>query len=140
MRAEAAEAWYRLGFIESEVGTPAEAAKRFQEAAAMYDALARDHPGEPSYPDRLARALEATGEPAVHARFRLGCAAVHAASVEILRRAAIENPQVPEYQNELGTGLMNCGYQLERAGRAAESMPLYNEARDLYRTPDPRSP
>ncbi len=27
---------------------------------------------------------------------------------------------------------MNCGYLLERAGRAAESMPFYNEARDLY--------
>ena len=44
----------------------------------------------------------------------------------------MENPQVPEYQKELGTGLMNYGYLLERAGRAAESMPLYNEARDLY--------
>ena len=44
----------------------------------------------------------------------------------------MENPRVPEYQKGLGTSLMNCGYLLERTGRAAESMPLYNEARDLY--------
>ena len=53
-------------------------------------------------------------------------------SIEIRRRVATENPRDPDYQKGLGTELMNCGYLLERTGRAAESMPLYNEARDLY--------
>ena len=57
VRADAAQAWYRLGYIESEVGTEAEAAKDFQEAVAMYEALARDYPGEPNYPYKLAMAL-----------------------------------------------------------------------------------
>ncbi len=132
VRAEAAEAWYRLGFVESEVGTQAESARDFQEAVAMYEALARDHPGEPRYPARLARALRHLGNRQYMLGFDSDALWTMQRSVEILRRAARENPQVPEYQNELATGLMNCGYQLERAGRAAEAMPLYNEARDLY--------
>ena len=52
-------------------------------------------------------------------------------SIEIRRHVTMENLHVPEYQKGLGTVLMNCGYLLERTGRAAESMPLYIEARDL---------
>ncbi|HEV3164425.1 MAG TPA: serine/threonine-protein kinase, partial [Isosphaeraceae bacterium] len=132
VRAEAAEARYRLGFVESEVGTQAESAKHFQEAVAMYEALARDHPGEPRYPSKLAMALNHLGNRQYMLGLDSDALRTMQRSVEIRRRAAMENPQVPEYQKELGTGLMNCGYLLERAGRAAESMPLYNEARDLY--------
>ena len=132
VRAEAAEAWYRLGFVESEVGTQAESAKHFQEAVAMYEALARDHPGEPGYPSKLAMALNHLGNRQYMLGLDSDALLTMQRSVEIRRRVAMENPQVPEYQKELGTGLMNCGYLLERTGRAAESMPLYNEARDLY--------
>jgi len=132
VRAEAAEAWYRLGFVESEVGTQAEAAKHFQEAVAMYEALARDHAGEPRYSSKLAMALNHLGNRQYMLGFDSDALRTMQRSVEIRRRVAMENPHVPEYQKELGTGLMNCGYLLERTGRAAESMPLYNEARDLY--------
>ena len=110
----------------------AEAAKDFQEAVAMYEALARDHPGEPRYPYKLAMALNDLGNRQYMLGLDSDALRTMQRSVEIRRRVAMENPQVPEYQKELGTGLMNCGYLLERAGRAAESMPLYNEARDLY--------
>jgi serine/threonine-protein kinase len=132
VRAEAAEAWYRLGFVESEVGTEAEAAKHFQEAVAMYEALARDHPGEPRYPSKLAMALNHLGNRQMMLGLDSDALRTMQRSVEIRRRVAMENPQVPEYQKELGTGLFNCGYLQERTGRAAESMPLYNEARALY--------
>jgi len=132
VRAEAAEAWYRLGFVESEVGTEAEAAKDFQEAVAMYEALARDHPGEPRYPYELAMALNDLGNRQYMLGLDSDALRTYQRSVDISRRVAMENPQVPEYSKVLGTGLMNCGYLLERTGRAAQSMPLYNEARDLY--------
>jgi serine/threonine-protein kinase len=132
VRAEAAEAWYRLGLVEREIGTQAESAKHFQEAVAMYEALARDHPGEPRYPSKLAMALNDLGNRQYMLGLDSNALQTLQRSVEIHRRVAMENPQVPEYQKELGAGLINCGYFLERAGRAAESMPLYNEARDLY--------
>jgi tetratricopeptide (TPR) repeat protein len=56
----------------------------------------------------------------------------HQRSIEIGRRVASENPRVLDYQKGLATELTNCGYLLERSGRKGESMPLYNEARDLY--------
>ena len=132
VRADAAEAWYRLGYIESEVGTEAEAAKDFQEAVAMYEALARDYPGEPNYHYKLARALNDLSNRQYMLGLDSDALRTMQRSVEIRRRVATENPHDPEYQKGLGTGLMNCGYLLERTGRAAESMPLYNEARDLY--------
>jgi eukaryotic-like serine/threonine-protein kinase len=132
VRADAAEARYRLGFVESEVGTQAEAAKHFREAVAMYEALARDHPGEPRFHTKLAMALNHLGNRQYMLGLDSDALRTMQRSVEIRRRAAMANPQVPEYQKELGTGLMNCGYLLERTGRAAQSMPLYNEARDLY--------
>jgi len=132
VRAEAAEAWYRLGYVESEVGTEAQAAKDLQEAVAMYDALARDHPGEPLYPSKLAKALNDLSNRQYMLGLDSDALRTMQRSVEISRSVAMENPLVPEYQKVLGTGLLNCGYLLERSGRAAESMPLYNEARDLY--------
>jgi eukaryotic-like serine/threonine-protein kinase len=132
VRAEAAQAWYRLGYIESEVGTEAEAAKDFQEAVAMYEALARDYPGEPNYPYKLSTALINLSNQQYMLGLDSDSLRTIQRSIEISRRVATDHPNVPEYRKGLGTGLMNCGYLLERAGRAAESMPLYNEARDLY--------
>jgi serine/threonine-protein kinase len=132
VRAEAAEAWYRLGYIESEVGTEAEAAKDFQEAVAMFEALARDYPGEPRYPYKQAIALNDLGNRQYMLGLDSDALRTYQRGIEINRRVAMDNPRVPDYQKGLGTGLMNCGYLQERTGRAAESMPLYNEARDLY--------
>jgi tetratricopeptide (TPR) repeat protein len=56
----------------------------------------------------------------------------HERSLEIRRRLAIENPEVAEYQKELGIGLMNCANLRRNAGRGTEAMPLYEEARGLY--------
>ncbi len=132
VRADAAQAWYRLGLIESEVGTEAEAAKRLQQAVAMYEALARDYPGELNYSYRLAIALNDLSNRQYMLGLDSDALRTMQRSIEIRRHVAMENPRVPDGQKGLGTSLMNCGYLLERTGRAAESMPLYNEARDLY--------
>ena len=132
VRAEAAQAWHRLGSVESEVGTEAEAAKDFQEAVAMYEALARDYPGEPNYPFKLSSALIGLSGRQYMLGLDSDALRTYQRSIEIGRRVANENPQVAEYQKVLGAGLVSCGYLLQRTGRAAESMPLFTEARDLY--------
>ena len=132
VRAEAAEAWYRLGFVASQVGTPIEAAKSLQEAVVMYEGLARDHPAEARYFYKLAMALNDLG----NRQYSLGRIAealrTQERSLEIRRRVAAENPSVPEYQKELGIGLMNCGSRKRSAGQVAEATLLFEEARDLY--------
>jgi serine/threonine-protein kinase len=132
VRAETAEACYRLGFVAMEVGTPAEAARDFQEAAAMYDALARDHPAEPRYLYMLAMALNDLGNQQSRLGLHTEALQTEERSLEIRRRVAAEKPDVPEYQKELGIGLSNCGENQRRAGRADEAISLYQEACGVY--------
>jgi serine/threonine-protein kinase len=132
VRAEAAEAWYRLGFVEMEVGTPTLASADFQEAAAMYESLARDHPGEPRYPYKLAMSLNDLGNQQSRLGFTDEALLTQERSLAIRRQVAKENPSVPEYQKELGIGLMNCGDSQRRTGQAEAAIPLYLEARDVY--------
>jgi tetratricopeptide (TPR) repeat protein/tRNA A-37 threonylcarbamoyl transferase component Bud32 len=132
VRAEAAESWYRLGFVEKEVGTQAKAAQDFQEAVTMYDALARDYPSEPRYPYKLAMSLNDLG----NSQYDLGLLSealrTERRSLEIRRRLARENPDVPEYQKELGIGLMNCADMIQKTAMSPIVLPLYEEAVDLY--------
>jgi serine/threonine protein kinase len=132
VRAEVAEAWYRLGFVAMEVGTATGAAKDFQEAVAMYEALAHDHPGDARYRYKLAMALNDLSNQQDYLGLVSESARTAERSLELRRRVATENPDVPEYQKELGIGLMNCGIRIGNLGRLAEEPPLYEEARDVY--------
>jgi serine/threonine protein kinase/tetratricopeptide (TPR) repeat protein len=132
VRAESAEAWYRLGFLEMQIGTQIEAAKDFQEAERMYEGLARDYPSEARYPYKLAMALNDLGNCQGALGFHGDSLRTEERGLEIRRRVAKDNPEIAEYQKELGIGLMNCGDNKRRAGRAEEAMVLYGEAREVY--------
>jgi serine/threonine-protein kinase len=132
VRADAAEAWYRLGFVEMEIGTPAEAAEAFREAVTMYEALARDQPAEPRHRYKLAMALNDLGNRQRMLGLTTDALRTHERSLEIRRQVAGANPDSPEFQKELGIGLMNCGGFLMNAGRTAEGWPLLEEARGVY--------
>src|SRR5262245_28680704 len=101
VRAEAAEAWYRLGVITHDIGSHAEALEQLQKAGALYEALARDNPDEVRYLYKLAMCLNDIGRQ----HYSLGSAAdtleaneqAFAIREEVVRRA----PTVPEYQKEL---------------------------------------
>jgi serine/threonine-protein kinase len=132
VRAEAAEAWYRLGSVAKEVSTPEEAAEDFEGAVAMYEALAREHPHEPRYSSKVAMALNELGNQQARLGQSIEALRTEERSLEIRRRVADENPGVAEYQKELGTGLMNCSAGLSRTGRMEEAIPLCQEARGVY--------
>jgi serine/threonine-protein kinase len=132
VRAESAEAWYRLGFLEMQIGTQNEAAKDFQEAVRLYEGLARDYPSEARYPYKLAMALNDLGNCQAALGLHADSLRTEERSLEIRRRVAKDNPYVAEYQKELGIGLMNCGNSQRRAGRVEEAMVLSGEAREVY--------
>jgi eukaryotic-like serine/threonine-protein kinase len=56
-RAEVAAARSRVARITAEIGSPAEAALKFQQAIALWDDLLRSNPGKPEYQEALARDL-----------------------------------------------------------------------------------
>jgi serine/threonine-protein kinase len=132
VRAEAAEAWYRLGYVAQDVGTPEEATRDLQEAVAMYEVLAREHPHEPRYSCKLAMALDELGNHQTRLGQSLEFLQTEERSLLIRRRVAAENPDVAEYQKELGIGLLNFADGLQRADRTNDSIPLCQEARDVY--------
>jgi serine/threonine-protein kinase len=132
VRAEAAEAWYRLGLVAMEVSTPEEATRDLQEAVAMYEVLAREHPHEPRYSCKLAMALDDLGNHQTRLGQSLEFLRTEERSLLIRRRVAAENPDVAEYQKELGIGLLNFADGLQRAGRTNDSIPMCQEARGVY--------
>ena len=140
VRADAAEAWYRLGYIESEVGTEAEAAKDFQEAVAMYEALARDYPGEPNYPYKLAMALNDLSNRQYMLGLDSDALRTMQRSVEIRRHVAMENPQGPRIPEGAGHRAHELWLSsgTNRAGSRVDAV-VQRGSRPV-RTPDPRSP
>ncbi len=61
VRAEAAEAWYRLGIITHDIGSQTDALAQLRKAEAMYEDLARDQPDELRYPYKQAMCLNDIG-------------------------------------------------------------------------------
>ncbi len=61
VRAEAAEAWYRVGFVTTYTDTAKEAIGSFEKATEMYEQLAREHPSVERYNYKLAMCLNDLG-------------------------------------------------------------------------------
>ena len=74
VRAEAAEAWYRVGFVAMDVNTAKEAIDSFQRATEMYEQLARDHPTVERYTYKLAMCLNDLGNQQSALGLEAGCA------------------------------------------------------------------
>jgi non-specific serine/threonine protein kinase/serine/threonine-protein kinase len=61
LRAELAAARARVAQITGEIGSPAEAASQFPQAVALWESLIAAQPGDPAYPEELARTLNDHG-------------------------------------------------------------------------------
>jgi eukaryotic-like serine/threonine-protein kinase len=104
VRAEAAEAWYRVGFVTMDVESATEAMPNFEQATQMYDRLSREHPTVERYSYKLAMCLNDLGNQQAALGREADALRSHERSLEIRKQVVREHPNVPEYQKELGIG------------------------------------
>jgi serine/threonine-protein kinase len=134
VQAEAAEAWYRLGFVQQYVESPQAALTSFERSAVMYEALARARPSEVHYRYKLAMCLNDLGNQQSALGDPDGSLQTERRSLEIREQVARERPGVPEYVKELAIGHVNVGNHLYRLGRLEESLAHERTAQSLTET------
>lgn len=132
VRAEAAESWYRVGFVTMVVDTPREAMDAFQKAAEMYDRLVLDHPGVERYPYKLAMTLNDLGNQQAALGLEAEARESHGRCLAIREQVARDHPDVPEYRKELGIGYSVWSERQFIAGLTSESLRMYERARDVF--------
>jgi len=132
VRAEAAEAWYRVGFVTMDVNTSKEALEPFQKATEMYEELVREHPTNEHYAYKLAMCLNDLGNQQADRGLELDARRSHERSLAIREQIVQEHPDVAEYQKELGIGCGVWGDRQHYAGLDSESLMAHERARDIF--------
>ena len=140
MRAEAAEAWYRVGFVTMDVESAKEAISYFEQATQMYDRLSREHPTVERYRYKLAMCLNDLGNQQADLGHEADARRSHERSLEIRKQIVREHPNVPEYQKELGIGYAIWSERLYNAGLTSEAMRSTEQETGHLRAPRPRLP
>ena len=132
VRAEAAEAWYRVGFVTMDVESAKEAISYFEQATQMYDRLSREHPTVERYRYKLAMCLNDLGNQQADLGHETDARRSHERSLEIRKQVARERPNVPEYQKELGLGFAVWSERLYNAGLTAESLRSTEQEKEIF--------
>ena len=117
VRAEAAEAWYRVGFVTMDLNSGKEAIESFQKATEMYEQLARDHPSVERYTYKLAMCLNDLGNQQSALGLEPDARRSHDRCLAIRQQIVRDHPDVPEYQKELGIGYGVWAARQDAAGR-----------------------
>jgi serine/threonine-protein kinase len=134
VRAEAAEAWYRVGFVTMQVGRTTDALDAFRKAVMMYEALSRGYPDEARYSYKLARSLNDLAHQQGELGRRDEWVRAHEQATEIFESVARRHPDVAEYQKELAISCQRLSRCRFREGRDAEALRLCERSRDLLET------
>jgi serine/threonine-protein kinase len=132
VRADAAEAWYRVGFVVQDVGSKKEAAGAFVRAAEMYEALTRAHPQVARYPYKHAMSLNDLGNALDSLGLSAAATRTQARALEIRKRVARDFPGVAEYQKELGIGYIQEGNSRSAAGNYSAAAESFTRSREIY--------
>src|SRR5262249_52768066 len=131
VRAEAAEAWYRVGYVTQEVGSREAAHDALRHAASMYEALAREYPGIARYPYKLAMSLNDLGNQQNFPGLPAEALETHRRALAIREQVARDQPGVPEYRKELAISHMNVASRLADLARFGEALESSRRAREL---------
>jgi serine/threonine-protein kinase len=131
VRAEAAEAWYRIGFVTQVVGSREAALNALRRAAAMDEALARDYPGVAADPYKLAMSLNDLGNQQRYLGLPRDSLQTQQRALAIREQVARAYPGVPEYRKELAIGQMNVSGRLADLSRFGEALEPLRSAQEI---------
>ncbi len=141
VRAEAAAASFRIGWINLAIGQPSEALEPLQNATVMYDGLTRAHPGEIAYRRLAAMAHGSMG--LLYSRLDRPdeALAAHLQALELRESIARSAPNDIVAQSDLARSYRNIGDLQRGVGKLKETLTQWEKAiavgRKLLRGPIP---
>jgi serine/threonine-protein kinase len=128
VRAEAARAYFRVGYINNELGRYAEAEGAWREAVSRFGQLAAEHPAVPGYRQDLAQSHNNLGNLLQVTGRRKEAEESHRAALDLRERLAQEHPGVPDYRIDLADSHHNLGALRQVTGRPQEAEASYRAA------------
>ena len=132
VRAEAAEAWYRVGFVTMDVDSAKESLDSFQKAAEMYEQLTRDHPRVERFLYKFAMCLNDLGNQQSALGREAEARRSHERCLALRQQIVHEHPDVAEYRKELGIGHLVWASRQSYAGLVSESLRSSERGRDVF--------
>ena len=126
--ADLADAHFKIGFIDSEIGLKGDTLEAYQRARTIYEELVRSHPREARFRVKLSRAIynmgmhqRATGQIGEALRsFR--------DALDIQRGLARDDPEEGQYRSHLASGYHNLGLLHFEIGHPAEAFAALQRA------------
>ena len=132
VRAEAAEAWYRVGFVTKDINPGKEAIDCFQKATEMYERLASEHPATERYTYKLAMCLNDLGNEQAELGLESEARRSHERCLALREQVVRDHPSVPEYQKELAIGHQVWATRQYSAGLTFDSLRSNERAREIF--------
>jgi serine/threonine-protein kinase len=128
VRADAASASFRVGWINQAIGRPGDALESLRTAEALYEQLVREHPEVTEY-----RRLAATGHGAMGLMLSgldrdAEAMRAHRQALEIRETLARAEPQNPIAQNDLARTHRNIGDIHRKVGKLDEALQEWDQA------------
>jgi serine/threonine-protein kinase len=131
IRAEMADNYGRVGYINYVLGRNDAAERSYVEALRLHEELGKAHPDVPEYQAELAKGYTNLG--VIQAKLGRGAEAgrSYAEALRLHEELAKAHPDVPEYQADLAKPYINLGNVQRESGQGAEAEQSYAEARRL---------
>jgi serine/threonine-protein kinase len=119
LRAQLADAYYRVGRITAEVGSRADALTAFQRARDLYQGLARAHPQQTAFRVELVRTYRAIGRVEGWLGRLAEAGASYQQAVALGQELVAESPDDPALLSSLAMSYNNLGLNQYLSGQAA---------------------
>jgi serine/threonine protein kinase len=133
VRAEAASASFRVGWVKQAIGEPRDAREPYQTATILYEQLVRDHPDNVEYRRGLATAHGAQGLLLAGLDRLDEAMAEHREALEIREAIAKELPDDARAQIDIARTHRNIGDLYRATGKPDQALAEWNEAVSIGR-------
>jgi serine/threonine-protein kinase len=128
IKAELGSAYHRVGLINIQIGSKAEAANAFEQALTIYRELVRDNPKDAELQAAMAQLCNNLGAMRQETGRHAEALPLLQESLALREKLANQHPQSDLYQRELGQGYHNVAVQYYLIGRTAEAQRAYEQA------------
>jgi eukaryotic-like serine/threonine-protein kinase len=128
VKAELAQAYFRVGRITADIGSKEDALVAYQRARELYQALTETEPQTASYRGDLARTFRGIGIAEFMTGRRPEGIASFKQAVALGEELVLRQPEVPEFQRDLAWSYSNLGLALHQSGQTMSSRSYYEQA------------